>query len=201
MKRMGFSLHIIDLIKSLYSMQKAAVRTIHGLTDRFDIEQRVRQGCILSPHLFNIYSEQIMRNALEDFTGGIKIGGRVITNLRHADDVVLIAGGMEESQELVDRVSKASSQLGLSLNQSKTKVMKICRKPNNDEEFNFITVNNRRIENVKEFIYLGSLITNNCDDTKEIRRRLCIAKTAMISLTQIWKDKGISTGTKKTLLG
>ena len=200
MKRMGFSLHIIDLIRSLYSKQKAAVRTTHGLTDWFDIEQGVRQGCILSPHLFNIYSEQIMRNALEDFTGGVRIGGRVITNLRYANDVVLIAGGMEELQELVDRVSKASSQFGLSLNPSKTKVMKICRKPSNDEELHFITVNNKRLENVKEFIYLGSLITNNCDDTKEIRRRLCIAKTAMISLPQIWKDKGISTGTKKRLL-
>ena len=70
-----------------------------------------------------------MRNAFEDFTGGVKIGGRVITNLRYADDVVLIAGGMEELQELINRVSKASSQFGLSLNPSKTKVMKICRKP------------------------------------------------------------------------
>ena len=201
MKRMGFSLQIIDLIKSFYGKQKAAVRTAHGLRDWFDIEQGVRQGCILSPHLFNIYSEQIMRNALEDFTRGVRIGVRVITNLRYADDVVLIAGGMEELQELVDRVRKASSQFGLSLNPSKTKVMKICRKPNNDEELNFITVNKKRIENVKEFIYLDSLITNNFDDTKEIRRRLCIAKTAMISLTQIWKDKGISTETKKRLLG
>ena len=110
-----------------------------------------------------------MRNALEDFIGGARIGGRVISNLRYADDVVLIAGGMEELQELVDRVSKASSQFCLSLNPSKTKVMKIRRKPSNDEELNFITFNNKRVENVKEFIYLGSLITNNCDDTKEIR--------------------------------
>ena len=108
---------------------------------------------------------------------------------------------MEELQELVDRVSKASSQFGHLLNPSKTKVMKIFRKPNNDEELNVITFNNERVENVKEFIYLGSLITNNCDDTKEIRRRLCITKTAMISIIQIWKDKGISTGTKKRLLG
>ena len=95
-KGMSFSLHIIDLIKSLHSKQKATVRTAHGLTDWFDIEQGVRQGCILSPHIFNTYSEQIMRNALEDLTGGVRIGGRVITNLRYADDVVLIAGGMEE---------------------------------------------------------------------------------------------------------
>ena len=63
------------------SKQKAAIRTTHGLTDWFDIEQGVRQRCILSPHLFDIYSEQIMRNALEDLTGGVRIGGRVITNL------------------------------------------------------------------------------------------------------------------------
>ena len=170
----------------------------HCLTDWFDIEHGVHQGCILSPLLFNIYSEQIMINALEHFTGGVRISGRVITNFRYADDVVLIAGGIEELQELVD---KAGSQFGLSLDPSKPKVMKICRKPNNDEELNFITVNNKRIESVKEFIYLGSLITNNCDDTKEIKRRLCIAKIAMISLTQIWKNKGMSTGTEKRLLG
>ena len=138
-----------------------------------------------------------MINALEHFTEGVRIGGGVITNLRYADDVVLIAGGIEELQELVDRVSKAGSQFDLSLNPSKTKVMKICRKPNNDEELNFITVNCKRIENVKELVYLGSLITNNYDDSKEIRRRLCIAKIAMISLTQIWKNKGMSTGTQK----
>ena len=113
----------------------------------------------------------------------------------------LIAGGMEELQELVSRVSKASFQFGLSLDASKTKAMKICRKPNYEEELNFITVNNKIIENVKEFIYLGSLIINNCDDTKEIRRRWCISKNAVISLTQSWKDQGISTGRKKGLLG
>ena len=96
MKRMGFSLHTSDLIKSLYSKKKAAVRTTHDLTDWFDIQEGVRQGCILFPHLFNIYSEQIMINALEHFTGGVRIGGGVITNLRYADDVVLIAGGIEE---------------------------------------------------------------------------------------------------------
>ena len=106
------------------------------------------------------------------------------TNLRYADDVVLIAGGMEEWQELVNRGNRASVQFGLSLNASKTKVMKICRKPNYEEELNFITVNNKRLENVKEIIYFGILITNNCDDTKEIRRRLCTAKNAVISLTQ-----------------
>ena len=82
MSNMGFSKHIIDLIWMMYSEQKAAVRITHGHTDWFDVEKGVRQGCILSPHLFNVYSEQIMRNAfVEDFTGSVSIGGKKITNL------------------------------------------------------------------------------------------------------------------------
>ena len=202
MSNMGFSEHIIDLIRMMYSEQKAAVRTTHGYTDWFDVEKGVRQGCILSPHLFNIYSEQIMRNALEDFTGSVSVGGKKITNLRYADDVVLIAGSMNELQELVNRVRVASFQFGLALNASKTKVIKICRFGNqiiNEREF--ITLNdNENIENVREIVYLGSLITDNYDDTKEIKRRLCIARNAMVSLTKIWKDKSISLRTKKRLL-
>ena len=80
MERMGFSSHIIDLIKTLYNKQKAAVRTTHGLTNWFDIEQgytKVAFSLHTCGHLFNIYSEQMLRNALEDFTGGVRIGGRV----------------------------------------------------------------------------------------------------------------------------
>ena len=73
MSNMGFSEHIINLIRMMYSEQKAAVRTIHSYTDWFDVEKGVRQGCILSPHLFNVYSEQILRNALEDFTGSVSV--------------------------------------------------------------------------------------------------------------------------------
>ena len=88
MLEMGLSSHIVDLIKSLYTDQSATVRTTHGITVHLRIEQGVRQRCILSPHLFNIYSEVIMRNALEGFESTIKIGGRSITNLRYADNVV-----------------------------------------------------------------------------------------------------------------
>ena len=82
----------------------------------FTVEQGVRQGCILSPHLFNIYSEQIMRNALDGFVGSVKVGGRTISNLRYADDVVLIANSMDELQDLVNRVKESSLQFGLALN-------------------------------------------------------------------------------------
>ena len=77
MHEMGFPMHIIVLLKNLYNQQKAAVRTVYGMTEWFEIEQGVRQGCILSPHLFNFYSERIMRNALENFEGSIKIVGLI----------------------------------------------------------------------------------------------------------------------------
>ena len=142
-----------------------------------------------------------MRNALDGFVGTVKVSGRTISNLRYADDVVLIASSMDELQDLVNRVIDSSLKFGLALKSSKTKVMKIVKNNQTAKDADHITVsNNEIIENVKEFIYLGTLITNNYDDTKEIHRRLCIARSAMVSLTNIWKDKSITTTTKKRLL-
>ncbi|XP_063613390.1 uncharacterized protein LOC134786664 [Penaeus indicus] len=196
MYTMGFPTHIILLLKSLYEQQKAAVRTTYGLTDWFDIEQGVRQGCIISPHLFNIYSEMIMRNALEDYEGSIKIEGHSITNLRYADDVVLIAGSIDELQNLVDRVKTESEKTGLLLNAKKTKVMKIQKTPTDQE----IIIDGAPVENVTEFTYLGATFTNKVDDSKEIRKRITLAKNATIALSNIWKDRNISIITKKRLL-
>ena len=87
MINMGFPILIIQLIKLLYQKQEGTVRTNMGNTDLFRIGKGVRQGCILSPHLFNLYAEDIMREALEDLDTGIKIGGHKINNLRYADDI------------------------------------------------------------------------------------------------------------------
>ena len=109
-----------------------------------------------------------MRNALDGFVGSVKVSGRTIYNLRYADDVVLIASSMDELQDLVNRVIDSSIQFGLALNSSKTKVMKIVKNNQTAKDADHITVsNNEIIENVKEFIYLGTLITNNYDDTEE----------------------------------
>ena len=135
------------------------------------------------------------------FFGSVKVGSRTISNLRYADDVVLIANSMDELQDLVNRVKESSLQFGLALNSNKTKVMKRVKNNQNTKDADHIIVNNNEIiENVKEFVYLGALITNNYDDTKEIRRRLCIARSVMVSVTNIWKDKSISITTKKRLL-
>ena len=195
MHEMGFYNHIIKLIKNLYAHQQATVKITHGLTHWFDIGQGVRQECIPSRHLFNIYSEHIMWKALQGFEGTIKVGGKTITNLRYTDDVVLIAGSIDELQSLVNKVNEASTQAGLHLNTSKTKVMKIMTNRATDD--NCIQVNGENIENVVNIVYLGSMFTNNHDDSKEIKRRLCIARNAMVFLINIWKDKAISKETKK----
>ena len=102
---MGIPDHLICLLRNLYAGQEATVRTGHGTTDWFPIGKGVRQGCILSPCLFNLYAEYIMRNVrLEETQTGIKIAGRNTNNLRYADDTTLMAESEEELKSLLMKV-------------------------------------------------------------------------------------------------
>ncbi|PIK35145.1 hypothetical protein BSL78_28030 [Apostichopus japonicus] len=121
---MGIPKHLVHVIKSLYNEQEAKVRTEYGDTENFNIGKGVRQGCILSPYLFNLYSEYIMRQAnLDNVELGVKIGGRRVNNLRYADDTTLLAESKEDLLNLMERVQTHSPQAGLHLNLKKTKVM------------------------------------------------------------------------------
>ena len=107
LKEMEIPDHLTRLLRNLYVSQEATVRTGHGTTDWFQIGKGVCQGCILSPCLFNLYAEYIMRNAeLDEAQAGIKIAGRNINNLRYADDTTLTAESEEELQSLLIRVKK-----------------------------------------------------------------------------------------------
>ena len=111
-KEMGIPDHLICLLRNLYAGQEATVRTGHGTRDWFQIRKGVRQGCILSPCLFNLYAEYIMRNAgLEEAQAGIKIAGRNIYNLRYADDTTLMAESEEELKSLLMKVKQESENL------------------------------------------------------------------------------------------
>ena len=112
---MGIPDHLTCLLRNLYVDQETTVRTGHGATDWFQIRKGVRQGCILSPCLFNSYTEYIMQNAgLEETQAGIKIAGRNINNLRYADDTTLKAQSEEElKRSLLMKVKEESEKVGL----------------------------------------------------------------------------------------
>ena len=121
---MGISDHLTCLLRNLYAGQEATVRTRRGTMDWFQIGKGVRQDCILSPCLFNFYTEYTMRNTgQEEAQAGIKIAGRNINNLRYADDTTLMAESEEDLKSLLMNVKEESEKVGLKLNIQKTKIV------------------------------------------------------------------------------
>ena len=124
LKEMGIPDRLTYLLRNLYAGQETTVRTGHGTRDWFQVRKGVRQGCILSPCLFNFYAEYIMRNAgLDEAQAGLKIAGRNINNLRYADDTTLMAESEEELRRLLVKVKEESEEVGLKLNIQKSKIM------------------------------------------------------------------------------
>ena len=166
LKEMGIPDHLTCLLRNLYAGQEATVRTGHGITDWFQIGKGVRQGCILSPCLFNVYAEYIMRNAgLEETQAGIKIAGRNINHLRYADDTTLMAESEQELKSLLMKVKEESKKVGLKLNIQKTKIF--ASGPITSWE-----IDGETVETVSAFIFLGSKITADGDCSCEIKRPL-----------------------------
>ena len=121
---MGIPDHLICLLRNLYAGQEAIVRTGHGTTDWFQIGKGVRQDCILSLCLFNLYTEYIMQSArLDEAKSGIKTAGRNINNLRYSEYTTLMAESEEELKSLLMKVKEESEKVGLKLNIQKTKIM------------------------------------------------------------------------------
>ena len=124
MKKYNSSTNLIQAIKDLYNKATSAVLFNSSIGDRFRTTVGVRQGCLLSPTLLNIFLERIMTDALEDHEGIVSIGGRTITNLRFADGIHGIAGEEEELANLAERLDKASTAYGMEISAEMTKVMK-----------------------------------------------------------------------------
>ena len=179
---------------NLYAGQEATVRTGHGTTDWFQIGEGVRQGCILSPCLFNLYAEYITRNAvLEEAQAGIKIAGKNINNLRYADDTTLIAKSEEELKSLLMKVKVESEKVGLKLNIQKMKIM--ASGPITSWE-----IDGETVETVSDFILGGSKITADGDCSHEIKRRLLLGRKYMTNLDSILKSRDITLLTKVRLV-
>ena len=166
---------------------------IDGKTDWFQIGKGVHQGCILSPCLFNLYAEYIMRNAeLEEAQAGIKIAGRNINNLRYADDTTLIAEREEELKSLLMKV-KESEKVGLKLNIQKTKIM--ASGPITSWE-----IDGETVETLSDFLGEGSKITADGDCSHEIKSRLLLGRKVMPNLDSIFKSRDITLLTKVHLV-
>jgi len=186
---MGYPLHLIDLLAKLYRKQLANVKAAGTLSEWFPVKKGVRQCSVLSPYLFNILAEMVMRETLDGFQGGLQIGRRMITNLRYADDIILLATSEAELQELVDRLDRVSRRYSLLINIDKTKVMASD------------SITCRILIQIEElaFPYLGSLITEDGQCTTEFRTKSNRGQAIGASLQKIWKSN-IPISTKMRLM-
>ena len=172
-------------LENLYAGQEATVRTGHGTTDWFQIRKRICKGCILSPCLFNLYAEYIMKKAgLEEIQAGIKIAERNINILIYADDTILMAESEEELKSLLMKVKQEDKNVGLKINIQKTKI--VASDPITSWQIVVETV-----DTVADFILGGSQITADCDCSHEIKRRLLFGRKVMTKLDSIFKSRDI----------
>ena len=161
--------------------------------DWFKIGKGVRQGCVLSPCLFNVYAEYIMRNAgREEAQAGIKIAGRNINNLRYADDTNLISES-EELKSLLMKEKEESEKVGLKLNIQKMKIMA-------SSSITSWKIGGETVETISDFIFGGSKITADGHCSHEIKRRLLLGRKVMTNLDSIFKSRDIALPTKVHLV-
>ena len=195
-KEMGISDHLICLLRNLSAGQEATVRTGRGTTDWFQIRKGVHQGCILSPCLFNLYAEYIMRNpGLDEAQAGIKNAGRNINNHRYAYHTTLMAESKEELKSLLMKVKEESEKANLKLN-----ILKKKKKDHGIQSHHFMANRWETVETVADFIFGGSKITADGDCSHEIKRCLLFGRKLMTNLDSILKSRDITLPTKICLV-
>ena len=181
LKEMGIPDYLFCLLRNLYAGQEATVRTRHGTTHWYQVGKGIRQGCILSPCLFNFYAEYILQNArLDEAQAVIKISGRNINNLRYADDTTLMAES--ELKSLLMKVKNESEKVGLKFSSQKTKIMA-------SGPITSWQIDGETMETVTDFLFLGSKITADGDRSHEIKRCWLLGRKAMTNSDSIYQSK------------
>ena len=183
------------LLETLYWEQVAAVSIDGDLKEWINIKCGVRQGCVLSPDLFSLYTELIMRKVME---GKFKVNGHTISDIQYADDTVLISDDEQNLQEMIVSLKNESEVRGLNISKQKTKLM-VFSKSRNVPTCN-IYLNNEKIKQVQELEYLGSIITSDVKCDKDIKCRIAIAKKKFIEKKSIFTNSKVSIGTRKRFL-
>ena len=178
---MGTADHHTCLLRNLYVCQEVTVKIGYGTTDWFKIGKGVCQVCILSPCLFNLYTEYIMTNAgLDEAQAGIKIARRNINNLRYSDDTTLMAESTEELKRLLIKMKEESEKVCLKLNIQKMKIMA-------SSSITSWQIDGETMETVTDFLFLGSKISADGDCSHEMKRCLLLGRKAMTNLGSILK--------------
>ncbi|KAK2180178.1 hypothetical protein NP493_454g03017 [Ridgeia piscesae] len=195
MRHFNTNANLIRMIQNLYEKATSAVYLNNSIGDWIRTTVGVRQGCVLSPTLFNIFLERIMTDALHDHEGTVSIGGRRITNLRFADDIDGQAGREEELADLVERLDKTSTAFCMQINAEKTNLM-----TNNTNGFSTdIRANGEKLDCVNRFKYLGAIIADE-GSKPEILARIAQATAALAKLKTIWNDRNVALNSKIRLM-
>ncbi|KAG1715012.1 Multidrug resistance-associated protein 4 [Nymphon striatum] len=184
------------LITALYMNQSAVMRVGGNTSDKCTLGRGVRQGCLMSPVLFNIYGEAMIQDALHEMDVGVSIGGRSVKAVRFADDTALVASSVSDLQMMMDKLNASVELYGMRINEKKTKVMKITRY---QYEVINITLKGRKLEQVRQYKYLGSILDDEGKCTKDVKARIAMAKQAFMKRKELL-IKNISLYLKKRLV-
>jgi hypothetical protein len=187
---------LIALITSLYSQAVSAVRSGTDISDWFRQTVGVRQGCILSPDLFNLFLDHVLAEALEEYQGGATMNGQRVSNLRFADDIDLMGETVEETQELLNAIHRSSQKHGLEISKEKTNVLLVAK----DARTVVIKIDNDTLKQVSHFKYLGTEVTEQNSSSLDIKCRLAQALAGLSNLRTVWQNNRVTLTTKLRLL-
>ena len=183
LKGYGFPMKIVNIIQMLYRGFHGKVICGNQLTDSFKVQTGVKQGCILSPFLFVLAMDWLMRQTSEGQNRGIQWTlTSSLEDLVFADNISMLSSRHRDIQDKSDRLTTLASQLGMNIQVKKTKIMKM--NTNNSEP---VIINNQHIEEVDEFTYLGSKVSTDGDSGKDVQARLAKANQAFGNLNAVWK--------------
>ena len=197
LKRIGVDWRDRKLIANLYMKQTAVVRIGGEDSEPGSIGRGVRQGCPLSPLLFNIYIEELVREAMQETDAGVKVGGENVKAVRFADDQAMVASSEEELQQLMNILHGKSKEYSMRINLKKTKVMRINREGKGAPLT--INIEDIQLEEVNEFCYLGSIISRDGRCNKEVIRRIGMTKEAFTKRRELMSGS-LSLMLKKRLI-
>ena len=195
LKQIGVDWRDRRLIRDLYMNQEAFVRVNGELTEPGIIGRGVRQGCLMSPLLFSLYIEEMMKEAMVDLHEGVQAGGNWLKDVRFADDQGMVASTEQGLQLILDKLNESAKQYDMKINVKKTKVMKISK---NGGTMNII-IDGQKVEQVNKFKYLGAWNTEDGRCETEIRTRIGMAKDAF-SKRKDFLSGGLSKVVKKRIM-